>query len=144
MSPLRSLALLSLVALSIGCGPPALKLVPVSGVVTVDGKPIEGAAVMFSPEAGGRPAVGLTDAMGHFQLTTLKANDGALVGSHLVTVTKLETTGVEADDEGLSTPLTSEVKQIWHVPKKYSSTKTSGLTAEVKEEMPAVELKLSK
>ena len=142
MSLLRTLALLPLVWLAIGCGPPALKLVPVSGVVTLDGKPVAEATVMFSPEAGGVPAVGLTDAAGRFQLTT-NGKEGALVGTHQVMVTKMEMTGVEADADGLSTPLSSNVQQIWHVPKKYSSTKTSGLTEEVKAEMPEVELKLT-
>lgn len=141
---IRLLASLLFLSLTVGCGPPTLKLVPVSGVVTLNGKPVEGAAVMFSPQAGGRPAIGLTDAAGRFQLTTVKTNDGALEGTHVIAVTKLETTGVEADADGLSTPLTSEVRQVWHVPKKYSAPATSGLTAEVKSEMPEVELKLSK
>ena len=88
--------------------------------------------------------MGVSDADGRFQLTTMQTGDGALEGTHSVTVTKVETTGVEVDDDGLSKPLTSAVRQVWHVPKKYSSTATSKLTAEVKEGMAPVELKLEK
>ena len=43
----------------VGCGESGPKLVPVSGTVTLNGKPLEGAAVAFQPDAslqGGLPA----------------------------------------------------------------------------------------
>jgi hypothetical protein len=62
--------------------------VPVSGYVTLDGKPLAGAAVQFHPaSSGGRPAVGRTDEEGHFSLTTIKPEDGVLPGTYKVTVT---------------------------------------------------------
>jgi hypothetical protein len=61
--------------------------VPVRGVVTVDGKPVAGAGVVFNPaEGGGRPAHGATEDNGSYQLTTLQANDGALPGDYVVTI----------------------------------------------------------
>jgi hypothetical protein len=65
------------------------KTVPVEGIVTLDGKPVEGATVSFCP-AEGRPASGLTDADGVFQLTTFKEDDGALPGDYRVVVKKTE------------------------------------------------------
>lgn len=69
-----------------GCGGQA-KLVKVSGVVTLDGAPLPGAAVVFSSIKGGRDANGMTDDEGRFELTTFKSKDGALPGEYKVVVT---------------------------------------------------------
>jgi hypothetical protein len=72
---------------SAGCG--GAGLVKVKGVVTLDGKPLSSATISFIPIAGaGRPASGLSDADGNFQLTTHRTNDGAAPGEYKVTVTK--------------------------------------------------------
>lgn len=64
--------------------------IPVTGTVTYKGQAVEGAQVMFTPE-GGRAAEGTTDAAGKFTLTTFKPGDGALAGTHRVTITKIVT-----------------------------------------------------
>jgi hypothetical protein len=75
-----------------GCG---AKPVPTKGVVTVDGKPLAKATVMFtSQEAGGKDATGFTDANGDFELTTVRMKDGALPGLYKVTVHYSETIDV--------------------------------------------------
>lgn len=67
------------------------KPVAVRGVVTQDGKPVPGATVLFVPEGpDGRPANGLTDNDGAFQLTTFQKGDGALRGDYRVVVSKTE------------------------------------------------------
>ena len=43
-------------------------LVPVTGKVLLDGEPLEGAPVTFSPESGNRGAAGSTNAQGIFEL----------------------------------------------------------------------------
>jgi hypothetical protein len=65
---------------------------PVRGVLTLDGKPVAGATVLFMPEGeeGGRPASGFTLPDGTFQLTTFKTDDGALAGTYRVLVQKTE------------------------------------------------------
>ena len=68
--------------------------VPVSGIVTCEGKPVANATVNFTPmsdqgrAAGrrGRVALGMTDKDGRFKLTTYENDDGAIVGKHTVTV----------------------------------------------------------
>lgn len=141
----RMLGLLLLV-LAIGCGddgrPP---LVPVSGVVTLDHEPIAGAAVMFMPLAGGRPAQGVTDAAGKFRLTTFDDNDGALVGNHQVTITKVEVTGMTATADGLSGVVDpSQIKETWIIPQKYAQPDSSGLSATVANGMDEVTFSLTK
>jgi hypothetical protein len=59
--------------------------------VTLDGTPVEGAGVVFTPEAGGLPANATTDASGKF---TLKA----LLGPHTVAVTKTKAIGGSSEE----------------------------------------------
>jgi hypothetical protein len=73
-----------------GCGD-SIRMAPVSGTVTVGGRPLPKAGVTFTPVKGGRPAWATTDSQGHFELTTFKAGDGALVGEHIVTVAEADT-----------------------------------------------------
>ena len=122
---------LVLTVLVIGCGPSRPQTVYVDGVVSLDGEPVEGAAVLFSPEEG-RPASGTTNAQGEFVLQTFKARDGAVLGTHNVTVTLKRVTGVGADPDGLSGEIAPGGMQVeWVVPKKYSSPDTSGLRIDV-------------
>ena len=70
--------------LVLGCsrGP---SLVPVSGTVTVDGKPLQAGAVLVAP-MGGRAAGGRIGADGRFTLSTWQPEDGVVAGSHRVEV----------------------------------------------------------
>lgn len=92
-------SLLPLMWPAVGCSKgPTLPTVPVSGSVTLDGKPLEGAAVSFTPvpsNPDGKPANGITDAQGTFQLKTYLGGttgqaSGAMPGDYVVMVTKYE------------------------------------------------------
>jgi hypothetical protein len=76
-----------------GCGGGGAELPatsPVSGSVSLGGKPVESAVVRFYLEdKTDRPATGVTGSDGKFKLTTFNTNDGAQLGSHKVTVTKV-------------------------------------------------------
>lgn len=142
-----------------GCGSGRPKTVPVTGVVTLDGKPIEGANVTFYPDTGeagsqggqqkktdaaSRPATGTTDKDGKFTLKTFEPGDGALPGKYKVAIIKKEVTGFLADKDGLSGGIAPEgVKEKWIIPPKYADPHKSGLTAEVKPGMGPVEFKLT-
>lgn len=68
------------------------KIVPVSGVVTLDGEPLSGAVVGFEPIAqegdleAGYGSYAKTDDDGRYTLRSLKNEDGAMVGQHRVSV----------------------------------------------------------
>ena len=68
------------------------KVAPVRGVVKMNGKPLPGGRVMFSPIAQGEDknvgpsAIGQIQEDGSFVLTTYEDGDGAIVGSHRPTV----------------------------------------------------------
>jgi hypothetical protein len=77
----------------------------VEGIVTLDGKPLPWATVTFvSAEEGRRPASGVTDADGAFELTTFDTGDGALPGSYRVTINKAvdQPLPEEAQEKGLA------------------------------------------
>jgi hypothetical protein len=101
----------------------------VSGVVTLDGKPVEGAAIVFTPTGEGLPASGTTDAQGRYELMSLDKK-GATEGTHQVTVTKVQTVGTNRAPEG--SDFSVGVKTEFLVPQKYANAGSSGLTAEVK------------
>jgi hypothetical protein len=151
---------LLMIALVAGCGGPKRpQTVAVSGTVTLDGKPVEGATVGFIPEGGGRPATGTTDASGAFTLTTFEPGDGAVVGKHSVTVSKVRGSGQQGDQASTASgpgpgpgpgamplsgmPEAGGVKLEWIVPKKYSEPANSGLKVEVRSGLEPVKLDLS-
>jgi len=72
-----------------GCGSGGMA--PVSGTITLDGKPLAGATVTFVPAGGaGQAASGLTDAEGTFQLYTLRPSDGVRYGDYKVLIERPE------------------------------------------------------
>ncbi|MDR1270278.1 MAG: carboxypeptidase-like regulatory domain-containing protein [Planctomycetaceae bacterium] len=58
----------------------------VSGVVTIDGKPVEGVHLKFSPKSGERPSVGYTNERGEYTLSFTQDQKGCIPGEHVVTI----------------------------------------------------------
>lgn len=142
----------------IGCSndgrPPTYK---VSGIVTLDGKAVEGATVSFMrADSGQYNAVSLTDASGKYELTTFEAKDGAVEGSYNVTVTKygkekevspyetgsenvqIEEGDAAAYEDAYGKAMESGSTKGWKPPKtwndvpdKYATSNTSGLKFDV-------------
>ena len=78
-------ACLCLLAFVVGCSEPA-STATVSGVVTLDGKPLEFIHVEFWPENGQR-SFGKTDSEGRFELLTDdRSAKGAVPGTHKVSL----------------------------------------------------------
>src|SRR5262249_18812054 len=110
-----------------GCSGGGVKFAPVSGKVTMDGKPLAKVSVIFIPlpvpgsDIVGDTAGGVTDENGHYTLKTSTRDDlkdGAQVGKHKVRISLQETRG-EGDRS-----VTRE-----KLPKKYNGE--TELTAEV-------------
>jgi hypothetical protein len=106
----------AMLACLIGCGDGRPKRVPVAGQVLIDGKPLSYGFVNFVPQEG-RSSGGRLDTQGRFSLTCFEQDDGAIVGSHQVTVNAGEALGTD--------------KMRWHAPKKYADQGTSGLNQTV-------------
>lgn len=134
-------ASLGMFVASVGCGPSLPRTMPISGVVTLDGEPVEGASVLLIPVAGGHPATGVTDAEGKFVLSTFDAGDGAIVGQHGIAVTKSHFVG-EATSDGLSTPAGATAPARELLPARYAAPSTSGLTFDVSRSSPPLVIEL--
>jgi hypothetical protein len=150
-----SLICFSLVVV-VGCGGPARpKMAKVSGTVTLDGQPLEGAQVVFIAAGAPRNATGTTDATGKFTLTTFEANDGAVLGEHSITVSKSTSSApaMSADDPaggygaamsaagGGDATMGGSVKSV--LPAKYGEAKQSGLKHTVTDGANDVKLELT-
>lgn len=137
---LKTIAITSgflLVGTLLGCGSDLPEIGEVTGTVTLDGKPVKDAKVIYSSDHA-RTSYGKTDDEGKYELTYIRNIKGAAIGSHTVSIT---TGGEEDEDEeqpneekegntgngpdGGDTKMKAET-----IPAKYNSKTT--LTAEVK------------
>lgn len=85
---MRLLAFAFLVVIGIGCTPPApsRNLVPIDGVIRVDGKPTSGISLVLHPvDGGGDVSTGISTEDGVFHVDTFTAGDGAAPGTYVVT-----------------------------------------------------------
>lgn len=104
-----------------GCGNDQA-LVPVSGTVFLDSRPLANATVVFHP-ADGRPSMGKTDEMGDFELSYIREEKGALIGKHTVSISTYQ----EADPDSENEAIRQGAPEV--VPSRYNVRTT--LTAEV-------------
>lgn len=115
--------------------------VPVSGVVLLDGKPVDGATIVFTPKKEGTMSMALSAPDGSFAMKSGSGRKGAAVGDHDVTVMLSLSTEPEAKPtgDGLAPPLAIElsndppkakpVKVGFVIPERYS--KPGALTVTV-------------
>jgi hypothetical protein len=78
-------AVLGMVAMTAGCGggPAAPPLGTVTGTITLDGEPVEGMSVIFTP-SDSRSSTGMTDKDGNYDLDFDNTHKGAAIGMHKV------------------------------------------------------------
>jgi hypothetical protein len=108
------------------------KTVPASGVVTLDGKPVDGAQVVIVPAGSGtNGADGTTDSSGRFSLRAFPEKDGAIPGEYNVQISK--TVEVKLSGPKGSLDGGDPVRYEHGVPAKYTTAKTSGLTVSIPE-----------
>lgn len=139
---LRSVALIAGLAMVAGCGgggevdDDRPERTPVSGTVTLDGAPVEGAVITFHTEsATGRGANGRSDSSGAFKMGTFEATDGVLPGNYQVTVTKMAAASagsqVSEDDPNYDPNAGVDAKPKNELPAKYADPQQSALTITV-------------
>lgn len=98
------------------------RIADVSGVVTLDGHPIENATITFAPKKGGSPSNARTSVDGVFRLRYTRSLAGAEVGEHIVKITTYRAANPDSD------PPTPEVPE--RIPVNYNWS--TELTADVK------------
>lgn len=133
---------LGLLAGLIGCRREGPEVVPVSGVLTRQGKPVPNMQVWFQP-AEGRPSWGATDEAGRFTLNYARGQDGARVGKHKVFI-KYDPRPLDAAEEfaiksGKRRP-PSQPKDLQALLEKYGPAGASPLEVTVAE--PVGDLKI--
>lgn len=116
-------------AVAPGCGGPD-NVAHVSGRVTLDGQPLPGALVQFSPVKTGVPSNGLTDSDGKYVLAYTRDVAGAELGEHMVTISTYRLGDPDADPP---IPMSPE-----RVPAKYAE----GIKKEVKKGRNVVDIEL--
>lgn len=96
---------ISLVALLwlTGCGGPD-NIGQVSGVVKLNGEPLSGARVEFTPKAGGRPSSGITDDSGTYRLSYTREVNGGEIGEHSVRITTFTSGDPDAEPPKAAVP----------------------------------------
>jgi hypothetical protein len=99
----RALLLLSLVTLVFAGGCGSETLAPVSGTVTLNGKPLAGAIVSFTPMVPRKGveaplgSSGKTNDQGHYSLETNAGRKGALVAKHKVAISVVQAEAGNSD-----------------------------------------------
>ena len=109
-----------------GCGDDALPLTEAGGAVTLAGAPVAGASVVFRPAAG-PSAMGQTDAAGRFVLSTYEPGDGAVIGTHTVTIVPASAGVALVPGQPPAPPLPAGAA----IPPRYARPESSGLAAEI-------------
>ncbi|EAQ82251.1 hypothetical protein [Blastopirellula marina] len=101
--------------------------------ITLDGAPVDGAVVVFMPESGGRSASGISNPQGNAEMGTLESGDGVFPGKYKITIFKSidDPSFVVKNASAESPGAPDSPPQIYLVPKKYISPRTSRLNATV-------------
>ena len=125
--------------LTVGCGDSGPPVVPVSGKVTLDGKPLSGASVTFVPAgeaAGTFGGSATTDGEGAYTLLNTKGAKGVSPGDYRVTVSKAELKNPAlAESGGISE---SDLKQV--VPLPYTKADATPLKFSVDASGKAIDI----
>ncbi len=121
-----------------GCSDGGPQLATVTGVVTVDGKPVPNAVVTFIP-TGGSTSYGKTNAEGKYELMFTDTKFGAMIGKHNVELevrrySAGELAEMKAAGESVATGFVA-------IPNKYKAA--GALTADVKEGSNTINFELT-
>jgi hypothetical protein len=111
-----SLMVLVTVLAMAGCGSSGPEIAYVEGRITMDGKPLADATVVFVPE-NGRPSGATTDQDGNYVLNFAQGRKGALPGSSTVRIMTMRDAG--QDENGQTVPGRKET-----VPSQYNVEST--------------------
>jgi len=129
---LSAIVLIVFAVFAAGCNDGKPKSYRVEGTVTLNGTPVEGAAVAFVPDdSTGSSAGGKTDASGKYTLMTSFGTEGAAAGTYSVVISKREavrtgnkTTSTDADGNEI---MVDEMTAKEVLPADYATAKKTPL-----------------
>jgi len=124
-----------------GCGGGSSDAVPITGTVTLDDKPLEGAMVTFHPEGetGGLGGSGRTGPDGKYTLTPARGKDGLPPGGYVVVVNRPLRKDGSLPPPDLP-PIESDARES--LPAVYSSRTASTLKKTVSKETTTYDIAL--
>ena len=133
----RLLPVACLLAAGCGAGSDGPTMVPASGEVTLNGKPLDGAQVAFHPveSTPGRGGFAQSDGDGKFQLGNPSPSGlvaGVPSGKYKVTVSKQRSAAMSASSPNAATAAT--VDGVETLPPRFSDFSATTLTADVPQE----------
>jgi hypothetical protein len=106
------------------------KVVPADGMITYQGKALDGATIVLAPTGEGKTgASAMSDAEGKFQLTAFPPDMGAVPGDYKVGVTKQTVVIIPEPPPGMHAedmPKPPKPKPL--IPEKFANPANSGLT----------------
>jgi len=119
----------------------------VSGVVTLNGKPLENATITFYPKDA-RGSIGRTDASGKYDLLYVRNQKGAVIGDHRVTVSTKVVVEVDRGNQGYdgvgeSKQRVTQQGRPESMPPKYLDPQKTELTATVQAGSNKIDFDLS-
>lgn len=130
-----------------GCGNGPDGAYPVSGKVTLDGKPLPYVKITFIPDNGDRSASAVTDGEGVFDsASTLRPGDGVFAGSHKIVITSKHPPGMPGEGQtgfgegGDGSSGDAEITPPF--PAKYGNVALSDLTATIEEKSNEITFEL--
>jgi len=146
-SPLESVGSVILCLLTIcaavltGCsGSSGVPVGKVGGLVTVNGKPVNGGQIMFLPTSSGPAATGVIGSDGRYTLRTFKPGDGAVLGSHEVLIESMPDHQSDVTEDVTERRRAS--RSAVEIPVKYGIPRKSGLSATVTSGSNAIDFAL--
>lgn len=101
----------------LGCNESEIPVAHVHGTISIDGKPLAGGRIMFAPQPNGKninpgkPAYGRLDDEGRYELSTFGEHDGAVIGTHLITITAPRDAS-QIDDPGFRSLIVPKAIQV--------------------------------
>src|SRR5207249_102086 len=110
------------VLLLVGCSSSGPPIAYVTGRLTMDGKPLANATVVFIPE-NGRPAGATTDSDGKYVLNFAQGRRGAIPGKNAIRISTLR--DPTPGENGTAIPGSKET-----IPPQYNSNSTLSFTVE--------------
>ncbi len=136
---LTCIMLLLMSIMMLGCGTDGPELAEVTGVVTVDGKPVPGAVLTFVPTSGGSPSYGGTDTKGKYRLMFTDTKYGAMLGDHEVEIATNKPSASEIAEMKAEGQTVNE--NFVAIPKQYR--KKGALTAKIERKKNVVDFALN-
>lgn len=125
-----------------GCGESGPKLLPVSGTVTNNGKPVEGASVIFTPDPSNplaQPATDVSGPDGNFKVMT-NNRAGVAAGKYRVAVIKVPAPPESTNESFKGDPFMAQLSASAPDAKKKNDPASATLEGSFEREVTAEEL----